>query len=204
MRLAEIAIYPEFLVQISLTNGNVVHLARSLSGEGPICRAGRGRGIHDRHIAELLEKDCCPKCLKLAWEVKPVPMPKTPAPEPDNDDAREASLADLDTKSRRLLETWMDEYVSKKAEIDNLTADLEVLRLDKIEPLRLRLGLTKIDSEGWFIARRPGKKALDKDKAKVYLVNKGVPVKIVTNAFELATSTGKPYTEIKRKKGEKE
>lgn len=135
-----------------------------------------------------------------------MPMPKTSAADQQSTHtpAREAMLDDLDAKSRALLESYMSEYVAKKAEIDDLEADCESLKLDKIEPLRLRLGLTKIDAEGWFIARRPGRKAVDKDKVKVYLVNKGVPVKVVTTAFEIATSTGKPFTEIKRKKGEKE
>lgn len=129
-----------------------------------------------------------------------MPTPKTRAPEPDQDIAREAALDDLDPKYRDQLMSWMEDYVDKKIEIDNLTADLESIKLDKIEPLRLRLGLTKIDSEGWFIARRPGKPSTDKDKVKLHLVNKGVPLKIVQEAFEKGTTIGKPFTEIKRKK----
>lgn len=126
-----------------------------------------------------------------------MPSPKTRVSEPIAD--REATLDDLDPKYRAQLTAWMDDYVAKKQEIDDLTADLESLKLDKIEPLRLRLGLTKIDADSWYIARRPGRSSLDKDKVKLYLVNKGVPVKVVTAAFDLATSTGKPFTEIKRK-----
>lgn len=136
-----------------------------------------------------------------------MPTPKTHVPEADldteGDFLREALLEDLDTRSRRLLDTYMSEYIEKKGEIDDLTADLESIKLDKIEPLRLRLGLTKIDSEGWFIARRPGKPSTDKDKVKLHLVNKGVPLKTVLEAFEKGTTIGKPFTEIKRKKGEK-
>lgn len=136
-----------------------------------------------------------------------MPSPKTRAaaakPQPAADPAvpREASLDDLDDRSRALLTAYMLDYEVKKGQIDDLEADLEAIKLDKIEPLRLRLGLTKIDSERWYIARRPGRSSLDRDKAKLYLVNKGVSVKLVTDAFDLATSTGKPFTEIKRKKG---
>lgn len=126
-------------------------------------------------------------------------QPKTRAPEPAIETAREASLDDLDARSRERLITYMNLYVAKKSEIDKLNDDLEALKLDKIEPLRLRLGLTKIDSDEWYIARRPGKKSTDKDKVKLYLVNKGVSVQLVTTAFDVATKTGKPYTEIKRK-----
>lgn len=130
-----------------------------------------------------------------------MPMPKTRAPEPQSDpDTRESSFDDLDNKSKAILTAWMDKYVEKKEEMDDLAAELEGIKLDHIEPLRLRLGLTKIDAEGWFIARRPGRSSLDKGKLKIYLVNKGVPVKLVTTAFEIATSTGKSFTEIKRKK----
>lgn len=116
----------------------------------------------------------------------------------------EATLADLDPRPRAQLAKWMEDYVTTKAEIDERELKLESLKLDKIEPLRLRLGLTKIDAEGWYIARRPGRSALDKAKLKINLVNSGVPVKIVTGAMDAATSTGKPFTEIKRKKSEKE
>lgn len=130
-----------------------------------------------------------------------MPMPKTRASEPQAEtNTREMLFDDLDNKSKAILTSWMNKYVEKKEEMDDLAAELESIKLDHIEPLRLRLGLTKIDSEGWLIARRPGKKSLDKDKVKIYLVNKGVPVKLVTTAFEIATSTGKPFTEIKRKK----
>lgn len=129
--------------------------------------------------------------------------PKTRAQEAQAQlaEPREASLDDLDSKSRIALESLMNTYVAKKAEIDELEAELESLKLDKIEPIRLRLGLTKIDAEGWFVARRPGRPSLDKDKAKLNLLNRGVALKVITEAFSAATSTGKPYTEIKRKKG---
>lgn len=127
---------------------------------------------------------------------KSKPSPATPIElAPD----RESTLDDLDPKYRDQLARWMNTYAAKKAEIDALESDLESLKLDKIEPLRLRLGLTKIDSDQWYIARRPGKKSTDKDKVKLYLVNKGVSVQLVTTAFDVATKTGKPYTEIKRK-----
>lgn len=132
-------------------------------------------------------------------------QPKTRAPEPqtESDLVRESSLDDLDTRSRERLITYMNLYVAKKAEIDKLNEDLESLKLDKIEPIRLRLGLTKIESDEWYIARRPGRSSLDKAKAKLYLVNKGVSVQLVTSAFDHATSTGKAFTEIKRKRSDK-
>lgn len=132
----------------------------------------------------------------MAAHSKSKPSPATPIElAPD----RESTLDDLDPKYRDQLARWMDTYVAKKAQIDALESDLESLKLDKIEPLRLRLGLTKIDSDGWYIARRPGRASLDKAKAKLYLVNRGVSVQLVTTAFDIATKTGKPYTEIKRK-----
>lgn len=135
----------------------------------------------------------------MAAQSKPKPVK---ALEPTT--THEATLDEIDPRYRTPLSAWMDKYVAKKAEIDMLTAELEEIKLDHIEPLRLRLGLTKIDADSWYIARRAGRPSLDKDKAKLYLVNKGVSVKLVTDAFDTATSKGKPFTEIKRKKSEKE
>ncbi len=134
-----------------------------------------------------------------------MPSPKNRAlePQPDTDQPRIALLDELDPKSRTVLQSWMDKYVAKKAQIDDLNAECESIKLDRIEPLRLRLGLTKIDSDEWYIARRPGKLAVDKEKVRRYLFQKGVALKLITEAFDIATSKGKPFTEIKRK-GQKE
>lgn len=125
-----------------------------------------------------------------------MPAPKKNVTEP----AREALLDDLDSKSRTLLQSWMDKYVEKADEIDRLKAELESIKLDRIEPLRLKLGLTKIDSGDWYIARRPGRPSLDKEKVRRYLFEKGVKLDVITEAFRFATSIGKAFTEIKRKK----
>lgn len=114
--------------------------------------------------------------------------------------AREALLDDLDAKSRTLLQSWMDKYVEKADKIDELKTELESIKLDRIEPLRLKLGLTKIDSDGWYIARRPGRPSVDKEKVRRYLFEKGVKLDVITEAFRVATSIGKAFTEIKRKK----
>lgn len=125
-------------------------------------------------------------------------LKKSDAPDPEPAD-REMFLDDLDSRSRALLTSWMAKYVDKAGEIDSLKADLETIKKEKIEPLRLKLGLTKIDSDDWYIARRQGRPSLDKDKLKLYLLNNRVPVGVISDAFEAATSKGKPFTEIKRK-----
>lgn len=105
-----------------------------------------------------------------------------------------------DTKARTLLRSWTDKYCELSDEIDERKAKQTKLKDEQIEPLREKLGLSKIETDEWFIFRFPGKSSLNKEKLQRFLFQKGVPLALIQAAMEYATSQGKPYTEIKRRK----
>lgn len=105
-----------------------------------------------------------------------------------------------DTKARTLLRSWTDKYCELSDEIDERKVKQNKLKDEQIEPLREKLGIAKIETDEWFISRYPGKSSLNKEKLQRYLFQKGVPLALIQAAMEYATSQGKPYTEIKRRK----
>lgn len=105
-----------------------------------------------------------------------------------------------DAKSRTLLRSWTDKYCELSDEIDERKAKQTKLKDEQIEPLRLELGIDKIETDEWFISRYPGRQSLNKEKLQRYLFQKGVPLALIQAAMDYATSQGTPYTEIKRRK----
>lgn len=105
-----------------------------------------------------------------------------------------------DTKARTLLRSWTDKYCELSDEIDERKLKQTKLKDEQIEPLREKLGIDKIETDEWFISRYPGKSSLNKEKLQRFLFQKGIPLALIQAATDYATSQGKPYTEIKRRK----
>lgn len=114
---------------------------------------------------------------------------------------REVTLEDLDRKDRALFRAWLQRYCDLGETIKELKVKQDEIKNEKIETLRASLGLRKIDTELAVINHLPGKKSLDQERLKRYLFDKGkVPMRVILAAFEEATSTGQPYTQITPRK----
>lgn len=114
---------------------------------------------------------------------------------------REALLEEIkDARARTLLRNWTDKYCAISDTLDDLKSKQDEIKTTQIEPLRLKLGLAKVTAEDWYIARRPGRSSLDKEKLKRYLFENGVSMELILEAVKVATSEGAPFTEIRRRK----
>lgn len=114
---------------------------------------------------------------------------------------REVTLEDLERKDRAFLRAWLEKYCTLGDEIKARKSKQDEIKNEKIEPLRVALGLKKIDTELAIINHLPGKQSLDKEKLKRYLFDKGkVKMGVILAAFEYATSKGEPYTQITPRK----